>query len=262
MPWSAPSVGGLRLDGRGVDGVVFAQTDREYLIEGRVVCAGGPAGGNLGVAVRDARGVVNSSRFALDALEDGHFAFRFSTPLSRVPGVIFHAQAPGQGEVRLQSLNVWGVAREQAGVSPAALAKRLRRADSFPYRLLERAAEADLYECPEARPLACFVRETRPAPDPIAAAVAQRESKDRPVTELAFVSPAGSGGVEMAVPREFSEGRCEVTDYRPGDIRLRTSASGEGFLVLTVTRCRGWAAEIDGRAVPIESVDGPLMGIV
>ena len=42
---------------------------------------------------------------------------------------------------------------------------------------------------------------------------------------------------------------------------MRTQTPGEGFLVLTVTRCRGWSATIDGNTTPIHAVDGPLMGV-
>src|SRR5262249_47885358 len=52
-----------------------------------------------------------------------------------------------------------------------------------------------------------------------------------------------------------------VDHYLADDITLRTQAEGESFLVLAVTRCRGWTATIDGEPVPIHAVDGPLMGV-
>ena len=86
---------------------------------------------------------------------------------------------------------------------------------------------------------------------------------DLPVRDLAYVvAPEGrSGDLALSGPRRFSTGTTRVLSTAPDDIRVQTTSEGEAFLVLTVTRCAGWSAAIDGTAVPLHAVDGPLIGV-
>ena len=112
-----------------------------------------------------------------------------------------------------------------------------------------------IYENLAARPLAIFVEETRAAMNDMHAAASVLAGTDRPVVELAYVT-------KQDLARRYSTGKADVVNYLPNDFRVRTTNADTGFLALTVTRCRGWSATVDGTQVPIHAVDGPLMGIV
>ena len=137
------------------------------------------------------------------------------------------------------------------------------RDDRSPYRVAARC-EPDyvIYENSAARPLATLVREVRPAASD-QDAVQDIAQAGPPVRELAYVAaPSGdSHGWSLPGPQAFTSGEAQLQSERPDDIAMETNTVGEGFLVLTVTRCRGWSASVDGNEVPIHAVDGPFMGV-
>ena len=139
----------------------------------------------------------------------------------------------------------------------------LRHGTRQPYQLVARF-EPDLcvYENRQARGLATLVSEVRPADSDVEAAEAII-TPGPPVRDLAYVvAPGGSSsGWALAGPVRFAPGKAELRPGRPDDVLVHTSTAGDGFLVLAVTRCRGWSATVDGTETPIHAVDGPLMGV-
>jgi hypothetical protein len=115
------------------------------------------------------------------------------------------------------------------------------------------ADEVTVYENVRARDLATLVRQTLPCASEREAARAIR-APGAPVRELACV-------VGAAAPVQYAGGEVDRLQQAASVVRCRTRTAGPGFLVLAVTRCRGWSAAVDGREVPIRAVDGPLMGI-
>jgi len=62
----------------------------------------------------------------------------------------------------------------------------------------------------------------------------------------------------------FSPGvyQAQVTRIGDGDIGLRVTSEGSGFLVLSENAYPGWRARIDGAEVPIYRTDVTLQGVV
>src|SRR5206468_3470214 len=156
-----------------------------------------------------------------------------------------------------------GFAEATRGADPREVIRKIRSGLDQPYPLLARLpGDICVYENPQARSLAHFVREVRPAHDDLDAAE-RITAPGPPVRDLAYViAPNGrSADWELSGPVRMSEGAVEVHSERPNDLHISTSSDGEGFMVLAVTRCIGWSASIDGQSVPIHAVDGPFMGI-
>ncbi len=66
---------------------------------------------------------------------------------------------------------------------------------------------------------------------------------------------------ELAQPRAWlaDGGSAQVEDWSPDHMAVR--ATGPGLLVLSEIAYPGWAAQIDGRTVPLETVDGLLRAV-
>jgi hypothetical protein len=163
-------------------------------------------------------------------------------------------------------VSIWhltsGFAETIRGADPRDVIRNIRSDMAQPYPLLARFPDdICVYENPNARSLAHFVREVRPAHDDLDAAE-QITRPGLPVRDLAYIVSANgrSKDWELTGPVSVSVGNAQV-DCRPDDLRINTSCDGEGFMVLAITRCIGWSASIDGRRVPIHGVDGPFMGV-
>jgi hypothetical protein len=171
------------------------------------------------------------------------------------------------GSLPIPHVTLWhltsGFSETIGGTDPREVNRKIRSGIAQPYPLLSRfPGDICIYENHNARSLAHFVREVRPAHDDLDAA--ERITRPGlPVQDLAYVvSPNGqSKDWDLAAPALMSAGSAQVHCERPNDLRISTSCDGEGFMVLAITRCIGWSAAIDGRRVPIHPVDGPFMGI-
>lgn len=177
-------------------------------------------------------------------------------------------ECEGTGPPRLERLELWHLLPAFADVARLTdaheVARRLREETRQPYPVVAQDDQGlRIHENPNARPLATLVQEVRPA-DSDRDAARMIATPGRPVRELAYVvAPEGrSGGRVLEGARYFEAGTVQVCTYRPDDITLRTTTTGEGFVVLAVTRCRGWSATVDGTSVPLHAVDGPLMGVM
>lgn len=173
----------------------------------------------------------------------------------------------GMPAARLVDFEIWELtptfAAKVEGRDPAAVWQLIQQQTSNPYPpLMKVGTDVTVYENPAARPLASFVSEVRPTSTDMEAAAATLAS-DRPVHEVCHVvAPGGrSNAWCITSPAAFASGTADVVSHRPDDIPIRTFNAGDGFLVLTVTRCKGWSATIDGQPTPIHAVDGPLMGV-
>ena len=58
------------------------------------------------------------------------------------------------------------------------------------------------------------------------------------------------------------KGVCEVADYRPNSIFIKTNSEGKNFLVLSETYYPGWKAYIDGEKTKIYRTNGMLRGVL
>jgi len=173
---------------------------------------------------------------------------------------------------RLLHLDIYGqpsfrrVLEEERGLSAVggkyilADGRLLPEADKFP--VIARFSTSVVCLNPRARDLATFVQDVRPASTPLSAADAILGAY-RPVREVAYVVAPDGRSADLALdgPRTFSAGTAALTSRAADDICVQTTAAGEGFLVLAVTRCAGWSATVDGCSVPLHAVDGPLMGV-
>jgi hypothetical protein len=127
------------------------------------------------------------------------------------------------------------------------------------------AGETDVtvFENLRARPRAWVVEAVRPVPDADAIRIVKSsrfadgapfDARHTAVVDPASVPPALS----------FSPGASDVRISRigDGDIGLRVTAQGSGFLVLSENAYPGWRASIDGAEVPIYRTDVTLQGVV
>jgi hypothetical protein len=156
-----------------------------------------------------------------------------------------------------------GFAEVARGTDPREMVRKIRSAIRQPYPELARfPGDVCVYANPDARSLAHFVGEVRPARDDVDAA-RRITAPGPPVRDLAYViAPNGrSADWLLAGPVRMAGGVAEVRSDRPDDLWINTSSEGEGFMVLAITKCIGWSATIDGSRVPIHAVDGPFMGI-
>jgi hypothetical protein len=75
----------------------------------------------------------------------------------------------------------------------------------------------------------------------------------------ALVDPSSIPATSMFSPGAY---QAQVTRIGDGDIGLRVTSEGSGFLVLSENSYPGWRARIDGADVPIYRTDVTLQGIV
>jgi Bacterial membrane protein YfhO len=172
-------------------------------------------------------------------------------------------QALSPPEIKLWHLTA-AYAKSARLVDPRKVIEKLRAGLRQPYPMLARLPdEVRVYENPEARPMAGFVREVRPAANDVDAAE-RITSPGPPVRDLAYVvAPGGcSQDWDLSRPVHFEPGgHAGLYCRRPDDLTVYTINRGEGFLVLPVTRFLGWSATIDGKKATIHAVDGPFMGV-
>jgi hypothetical protein len=160
--------------------------------------------------------------------------------------------------VPLDRIRLWklagGFAQQSRDLTPDEVTRRLYAGLTPMCELRARLGEGvAVSENVCARDLATLVRQTRPCATELEAARAIREP-GAPVREVACV-------VGAAAAAQYAGGEVDRLEQARNVVRCRTRTAGPGFLVVAVTRCRGWCATVDGHEVPIRAVDGPLMGI-
>jgi hypothetical protein len=254
---------------------------QNYLIEGLLPCQTA-SGANQRPGDVICR-VVRTRRNAADALgemkitasdyqPDGiHFSCTFES--GTISGAywitLIETNDAGErpGSLPIPHVNLWhltsGFAERIRGADPRDVIRKIHSSIAQPYSLLARFPDdICVYENPNARSLAHFVREVRPADDDLDAAE-QITSPGPPVRDLAYVVAPNRHCNDwvLAAPIIMSTGTAKLRSEYPDDLRISASCDGEGFMVLAITRCIGWSATIDGRGVPIHAVDGPFMGI-
>jgi Bacterial membrane protein YfhO len=202
-----------------------------------------------------------------DSQADGiHFACTFES--GAMSGAYWITLVSSAGEpLPIPRVTVWrltsGFAAATRDVDSREVIRRIRSSLNQPYPLLARFQDdICVYENPQARSLAQLVREVRPAHNDLEAAE-RITAPGPPVRDLAYViAPNGrSKSWKLSGPLPMTPGKAQIHSENPDDLRITTSSVGEGFLVLAITRCIGWSANIDGQEVPIHAVDGPFMGL-
>jgi hypothetical protein len=165
--------------------------------------------------------------------------------------------------VRVSRLEVWRIDPEIApsatceSTDPRELLARVQSHPEQPYRRIGRFGALALYENRFARDLATLVGQVEPVASSESAVAAMARIEGPPPRAVAYVRS------DDPIPALSSQGTGTVrlVSYRPDRIALRTECVADQFLVLAVTRCRGWRATLDGRPAPIQTSDGCLMGI-
>jgi hypothetical protein len=202
-----------------------------------------------------------------DYQSDGmHFACTFES--GAISGAYWISLVSLDGQpMPTPRVTLWHLTRRFAevtrGADPREVIRKIRLGLDQPYPLLARLpGDICVYENPQARSLAHFVREVRPAHDDLDAAE-RITAPGPPVRDLAYIIAPNSRSAdwELSAPVRMSGGAADVHSEHADDLQISTSSDGEGFMVLAITRCIGWSASIDGQSVPIHAVDGPFMGI-
>jgi hypothetical protein len=241
-----------------------------YLVDGEVRCEG-RFKGRLQVQLLHGRQRDEQVLFEqfLDSnqLHDGALSFLFRIDhAGAAEEYRLLLRADRDAPLTLRRLDWWRLYPQLISDAPfelSPLCRRLVDGVRCPYQEVADFPPHKIYLNPEARELVTLIREVRPAADTNSAVDGILEA-ERPVKELAFlVAPAGtSHDLELTGPRHFTAGTVRVLNSAPGDIRARTTTSGDGFALFTVTRCIGWSATVDGMPVPIHNADGAFMGVV
>lgn len=228
-----------------------------YLIEGSFACSQ-PIGGEVRAetATREGNKVLAETVIHPDDFAAGTQRFCLFFSMTNDPLVDVNV-LPTATPATSPRFRIWKMTETFAPrartLPPARLAELLASKVSWPFPLrYETADGVRVYENPHARPWATLVREIRPADSDLDAARLARQP-GRPVTELAHVvgQPAAA----------FAPGRVTFDVYAPDRLSMSTDAPGRSFLVLSVTRSRGWTASVDGQPASIHAVDGPFMGV-
>jgi hypothetical protein len=240
-----------------------------YFVQGELRCAG-PRQGRVRIVRTNRRGseILAEATFAPGDFKAGRQQFACTYDLGKIPGMFWLAvECTDELPIDLVHVDLWRLTPEFGEkanqLDPREVARTLRRQTRQPYPVVASFSNGVcVYENPRARGLATLVREVRPAANLLDAA-RRILSPGPPVRELAFVvAPDGRvGNAALTGPLHFAPGEAVVESYKPDEIHVRTSTPGNGFLVLGVTRCIGWSASVDGEALPICAVDGPLMGV-
>jgi hypothetical protein len=236
-----------------------------YLVEGVVEAPEGDADLSLAMKVAGEKGTPAGKTWPIADLPGGRFLWlspRHPESIRQIDCSFVCKKSDGS-PLKLRELCIWGIDPRASTDDLDELLRQLHSPPAHPYRLAHQCKDGvGVYVNDEARPLACLVSEVRPASDPHDA-VNRQIAATESIHDVAFVScPGGeSHGWRPEGDRRFSNGTAKVSLTRPDDVRVTTTTEGEGFLVLGVTKTRGWTAEVDGKATPIHSVDGPLMGV-
>jgi len=78
-----------------------------------------------------------------------------------------------------------------------------------------------------------------------------------PLKEVMLENP-----LKMPVPKPESLVPPRIERYSPNEVRIILDGQSQGLLVLTDTYYPGWHVTVDGRACPVECVDGAFRGVV
>jgi hypothetical protein len=204
---------------------------------------------------------------AADRQSDGiHFSCTFES--GTLSGAYWITIVSPDGQpLPVPRVNLWhltsGFAKETQETDAREVMRKIRSGIREPYPMLARfPGHLCVYENPHARSLAQFIQEVRPARDDSDAS--QRiTAPGPPVRDLAYIIAPNGRSADWELPGSVpvASGSAEIHAERPDDLQIKTSSHGEGFLVLAITRCIGWSANIDGHHVPIHGVDGPFMGV-
>jgi hypothetical protein len=128
---------------------------------------------------------------------------------------------------------------------------------------VEGETDVTVFENRRALPRAWLVGDVVPMPDDNAIGTIKSsrlpEGSRFNAASMAVVDPAAAPQVS-----HFTPGASTVLVDRigDGDIGVRVSSEGGGFLVLSENAYPGWRARVDGREVPIARADVTLQGVV
>ena len=113
-----------------------------------------------------------------------------------------------------------------------------------------------IYENREARPMAYFVPAVTVVSGGDEDAFHQFQANN---FSGAFVSCSGDACPEGE--RRYATGTVDILKQEHGELAVKTAAPGDGFLVVSQNNLPGWRAAIDGREVPIHTVNSVYIGI-
>ena len=141
--------------------------------------------------------------------------------------------------------------------------KTSRETDRVVDEDVEGETDVTVFENLRARPRAWLVARVTPMED----AEAIRAIKSSRLRDGEPFDPRTTAVVDVSTPvadAGFTAGSSEVRvdAIRDGDIGIRVSSTGGGFLVLSENAYPGWRARVDGTEVPIYRADVTLQGIV
>ena len=141
--------------------------------------------------------------------------------------------------------------------------KTSRETDRVVDEDVEGETDVTVFENLRALPRAWLVTRVTPMED--AEAIRAIKSSRLPGGEP--FDPRTTAVVDVSTPvadARFTAGSSElrVDAIRDGDIGIRVSSTGGGFLVLSENAYPGWRARVDGTEVPIYRADVTLQGIV
>jgi hypothetical protein len=104
---------------------------------------------------------------------------------------------------------------------------------------------------------------TVPAPLPRARMVGESRLSHEPARDIELVDVERMALVTRELELEAgASGHAQIVQDDPGEIRIRTTASGRQLLVVAESYDRGWIATVDGRPMPVERVNGDFIGCV
>jgi len=228
-----------------------------YLVEGSFACAL-PIPGKVRAETSSREGVrvLAESNIGPEDFSGGTQRFLLVLALEGDPLVDVNV-LPDRPPLQAPRVRIWKMteafAPQARALPPARLAELLASRESWPFPLRHETCDGvRIYELPGARPLATLVKEIQRADSDLDAS-RQARKPGSPVAEVAHVvgQPAAA----------LTAGKVTCKTYAPDLLRLTADTPGQSFLVLSVTRCRGWTASVDGQPTPIHAVDGPFMGV-
>ena len=135
-----------------------------------------------------------------------------------------------------------------------------------------RDTTARVYENPAAFPRAFVVGAVEGAPDDAAVLGDLSNASLETLAGRAYVTGADAAAIVVGGPSTPGstaavrgtpgpDGTATITTDDPDRIAIDVSATRDGILVLTDTASPGWVAAVDGRTVPIRTVDAAFRGV-